>query len=328
MLARAGLAAGGVGAAVLYRAAPSRAQTVADTMVITPPSGSQALRALPTGAVDASVSVGGALNLDNSGSTGAGAVLYSNRGADAAGRLFVVNQDNPANPQHAVRVENAGVAHTVSIYHNPAGGTGDATAEALDVVSTNPLDTTVGVHGRESGRGTVKITHEMPDSGSDSGASAVSICLLGSGTQAQGIFIGNDAGNQTTGLLLNVRNGGPGTDRLRLTPNGRMELPVAGPSGGLLIGPDTTLYRSAPQVLTVPGSMEMRSALVHSNVTLSAKAVNPSPPMAGSARIYVKDAYLVLQWTDGVRTLYTTIELDNLGPYPATPRVTTDVSAP
>ena len=68
---------------------------------------------------------GGALNLDNSGSSGAGAVLYSNRGADALGRLLVVNQANPANPQHAVRIQNAGTAHTVSIFHDPAGGAGD-----------------------------------------------------------------------------------------------------------------------------------------------------------------------------------------------------------
>src|SRR5205085_5140974 len=86
VLARAGLAAGGVGVAVLHGAAPSRAQAVGETMDIAPPAGDPALRLVPSGAVATSVSVGGALNLDNSGSTGAGAVLYSNRGADATGR--------------------------------------------------------------------------------------------------------------------------------------------------------------------------------------------------------------------------------------------------
>src|SRR4051794_9668020 len=185
------------------------AQTVGETMEVAPPAGDPALRLMPTGNVAPSASAGGAMNLDNSGSTGAGAVLYSHRGADAVGRLLVVNQDNAGNPQHAVRIENAGTAHTLSIYHDPAGGAGDPTAEALDVVSTNPLDTTVGVHGREEGRGTVKIMHEKP-AGSDADASALSICLLGGGTEAQGIFIGNDAGNVTTGRLLNIRNGGPG----------------------------------------------------------------------------------------------------------------------
>ena len=105
---------------------------------------------------------GGALNLDNSGSTGAGAVLCSNRGADALGRLLVVNQMNPANPQHAVRIQNAGTASTVSIYHDPAAGAGDPSAEAVDIVSTNVQDTALGVRGRESGKGTVKITHGKP----------------------------------------------------------------------------------------------------------------------------------------------------------------------
>jgi hypothetical protein len=328
LFARAGLVAGGVGVAVLHGAAPSRAQTVGETMDVAPPSGDPALRLRPSGAVASSASVGGAMNLDNSGSTGAGAVLYSHRGADAVGRLLVVNQDNAANPQHAVRIENAGTAHTLSIYHAPAGGAGDPTAEALDVVSTNPLDTTVGVHGREEGRGTVKITHEKPD-GPDANASALSICLLGGGTEAQGIFIGNDAGNVTTGPLLNIRNGGPGTERLVLTADGRMELPVPGPLGGLMIGSDSPLYRSAPKVLATSGGIEARSVLVHSCVTLTSKASNLPPPLASAqARLYTKGAKLVVQWNDGQKTLYTTIELDNPGPYPATPAITTDTTPP
>ena len=123
-----------------------------------------------------STSAGGALNLDNSASQGAGAVLYSNKGADALGRLLVVNQANPANPQQAVRIQNAGTAHTVSILHDPAGGAGDSSAEAVDIVSTNPLDTTLGVQGQEEGRGTVKITHEKP-ARPDANAAAISIAL-------------------------------------------------------------------------------------------------------------------------------------------------------
>src|SRR6476659_7543403 len=196
MLARAGLFAGGVGAVLLHGSERSLAQTAAETIAVAPPPGDAALKLNPSGAVAPSVSAGGAVNLDNSASSGAGAVLYSNRGADALGRLLVVNQDNPANPQNAVRIQNAGVAHTVSIYHDTAGGAGDSTAEAVDVGSTNPLDTTVGVRGREQGRGTVKITHDKP-TGSDANASAISIALQGAGTACQGIFIGNDAGNTT-----------------------------------------------------------------------------------------------------------------------------------
>ena len=132
-----------------------------------------------------------------------------------------------------MRIQNAGTAHTVSIFHDPAGGAGDPTAEAVDIVSTNEQDTTLGVRGRETGRGTVKITHGKPN-GSDANASALSIALEGAGTASQGIFIGNDAGNPTTGDLLHIRNGGPGTDRLRLTADGRLQLPAGGVEAGAL----------------------------------------------------------------------------------------------
>jgi hypothetical protein len=328
ILARASMIAGAVGVTVLHGAEKSFARSVGETIDIAPPAGDPALRLRSTGAVDPSVSIGGAFNLDNSGATGAGAVLYSHRGADALGRLLVVNQDNAANPQHAVRVENAGTAHTVSIFHNPAGGAGDATAQALDVVSTNPLDTTVGVHGHEERRGTVKITHEKP-SGSDSDASALSICLIGERTAAQGIYIGNDAGIATTGPLLNIRNGGPGSERLVLTADGQVELPVKGANGGLLIGSDASIYRAAPRVVCINGGLEVRSLLAHTAVTMTSKAGNlPPPPPLTQARMYVKGAKLVVQWNDGSNTLYTTIELDNPGPYPAVPTITTDTTPP
>ncbi len=268
------------------------------------------------------------MNLDNSASTGAGAVLYSDRGADAAGRLLIVNQSNAANPQHAVRIQNTGLAHTVSIYHDPAGGAGDPTAEALDVVSTNPLDTTVGIRGREEGRGTVKITHEKP-AGPDANASALSICLLGNGTAAQGIYIGNDAGIATTGPLLNIRNGGPGSERLALTADGRLELPVPGPQGGLVIGSDANLYRSARSMLATAGGLEVRTLLAHQSVTISVRAANPpAPTAAAQARMYLRGAKLVIQWNTGQQILYTAIPLDSPGPYPATAAVTTDITPP
>jgi len=212
-----------------------------------------------------STSVGGALNLDNSASRGAGAVLYSTQGADALGRLLVVNQANPANPQQAVRIQNAGTAHTVSILHDPAGGAGDSSAEAVDIVSTNPLDTTLGIQGQEEGRGTVKITHEKP-ARSDANAAALSIALQGAGTACQGIFIGNDAGNPTTGKLLNIRNGGPTAKRLALTAAGQLELPVQGPDGGIVIGDDARLYRSADGVLATDGGIAVADRVLLTSV--------------------------------------------------------------
>ena len=177
LVARQGRAsAGGVGVALLHGSERAHAQTIGETVDIAPPAGDAALKLRPSGSVAPSTSAGGALNLDNSASQGAGAVLYSNQGADALGRLLVVNQANPANPQHAVRIQNAGTANTVSILHDPAGGAGDSSAEAVDIVSTNPLDTTLGVRGQEEGRGTVKITHEKP-ARADANASALSIAL-------------------------------------------------------------------------------------------------------------------------------------------------------
>jgi len=265
LLARAGLVAGAVGAALLNRPAAAGAQTVQETVDIAPPGGDPALKLRPSGPVAPSASAGGALNLDNSASQGAGAVLYSSRGADALGRLLVVNQASPANPQQAVRIQNAGTAHTVSILHDPAGGAGDSSAEAVDIVSTNPLDTTLGVQGQEEGRGTVKITHEKPVR-SDANAAAISIALQGAGTACQGIFIGNDAGNPTTGKLLNIRNGGPGERRLALTADGQLQLPVQGPAGGLTIGDDAHLYRSDEGTLATDAGMAVGGRVVLTNI--------------------------------------------------------------
>jgi Hyaluronidase protein (HylP) len=258
MLARAGVAAGALGLLGLPDAAHAATTRFDDTVEVAPPAGATALRLVCSGSVPYSAVTGGALNLDNSGSSGAGAVLYSNRGADALGRLLMVNQAHPANPQHAVRIQNSGTAHTVSIFHDPAGGAGDPTAEAVDIVSTNEQDTTLGVRGRETGKGTVKITHGKPG-GSDADASALSIALEGADTACQGIYIGNDADNPTTGDLLHIRNGGPGTERLRLTAPGRLELNTQGPEGGLVVGGDSNLYRADAGLLATDGGIRLGS---------------------------------------------------------------------
>jgi hypothetical protein len=327
LLAKAGLLAGSVGAILLNGSERALAQSINETTQISPPSGDQALKLVPSGAVSPSVSAGGALNVDNTGSSGAGVVIYSDQGSGALGRLLVVNQANMANPQSAVRIQNAGTAHSVSIYHDPAGGAGDSSAEALDVVSTNRLDTALGVRGREEGKGTVKITHVKP-AAADAGAAALSIALRGAGTACQGIFIGNDAGNPTTGRLLNIRNGGPDSERLVLTADGMVELPVQGPAGGLVIGSDAKLYRSARNVLSTDGAVRA-NVLQGQSIQLAAKSVNaPAPAADLQARLYVKAGKLVIQWNKGGTVLYTTIPLDSSGPYPVTAAVTTDTTPP
>jgi hypothetical protein len=267
LLAKIGAAAGVAAVIAFPDAARAAVTRFTDTVEVIPPSGSPALIVVPSGNVPVSASAGGALNVDNSGSTGAGAVLYSGRGADALGRLLLVNQANAGNPQHAVRIENAGIAHTVSIFHDPAGGAGDPTAEAVDIVSTNELDTALGVRGRETGKGTVKITHEKP-SGPDADASALSIALAGAGTACQGIYIGNDAGNPTTGDLLHIRNGGPGSDRLRLTADGELQLPVGGVEAAAFavnasIPGNGALNQTFVQVSGVNGEIKTFSSFQH-----------------------------------------------------------------
>ena len=215
------------------RPRPRRGHRFDDTVEIVPPAGAAALRLVCSGTCRTPPSTGGALNLDNSGSTGAGAVLYSNRGADALGRLLVVNQANPANPQHAVRIQNAGTAHTVSIFHDPAGGAGDPTAEAVDIVSTNEQDTTLGVRGRETGKGTVKITHGKPPARTRTPPP----CRSRSRAPVPPARASSSATTRATrprATCCTSATAGPGTDRLRLTAAGRLELAVQGSEGGIV----------------------------------------------------------------------------------------------
>src|SRR5262245_14035186 len=83
LLAKAGLIAGGVGAVMLHGSEQALARSLRETMRITPPPDQAALKIVPSGAVPQSVSVGGAINLDNTLSRGAGLVLFSNHGNTA-----------------------------------------------------------------------------------------------------------------------------------------------------------------------------------------------------------------------------------------------------
>ena len=166
-----------------------------------------------TGDGGASTSIGGSVLVNPDGGTGAGVVIYSNRGADAAGRLLVVRADNAANPQQAVRVEQDGTGHAISVSHNPAGGAGDATAEALDIISTNTLDTTVGIQGAEEAKATVKITHEKAAGGAGGSDAAAAVLRLNwetsdaAATAVQGIYAYSEDGSVTTGDLIEMYSG-------------------------------------------------------------------------------------------------------------------------
>jgi hypothetical protein len=93
-------------------------------------------------------------------------------------------------------------------------------------VSTNANNTTVGVRGRETGRGTLKVTNERQDGRSNVNAAAASLSLEALGaepTNAQGIFL-NAPGQGTTGKLLNLRN--QGVERFVVGPDGAVTLQV------------------------------------------------------------------------------------------------------
>jgi hypothetical protein len=216
---------------------------------ITGAADQQILVARPNGAVPVSSSAGGAINVDTTGTTGPGVVLYSNRGADALSRLLSVRVDHAANPFSAIYSQYKGAGHGVVIDHQGNG----AASVGLNLTSTNTADTTLGIRGRENGRGTIKATHEnwSGSATGDQNASVLSLRLnapdaAGSGganlTAAQGIFLDTEDG-PTTGKLINIRQ--QGRERF-----------VVGPDGDLLTGGHNLnefhMARRASDVFSMP----------------------------------------------------------------------------
>ena len=85
-------------------------------------------------------SVGGALLIEMTGSTGAGLVIYSNH-ATSTRRLFQVKADNTGYGTQVAQFTQDGTSHCVSIVQNSTG----TSANALVITSVNPNDTTVGI---------------------------------------------------------------------------------------------------------------------------------------------------------------------------------------
>lgn len=205
---------------------------------ISRPSTSQ-LRVTPTGNASSSSSVGGAVNITNTASTGAGLVVYSTQAAPT-GHLIVARANNATFNQQAIYAEYVGTSHAVTINHQ---GTGTASS-ALNIASTNTQHSALGVGGVETDRGTVKITHT--GTGTDVNASALSIDLAGSGTASQGIFVTSTSGG-TTGTLLHLRNGGTGA-LVEVTAAGALKF------GSGTGATDSTISRSGANALTTAGN--------------------------------------------------------------------------
>lgn len=202
------------------------------------------LRITPNANASASTSVGGALNITNTGSTGAGLVVYSNQAAPT-GHLIAARADNAAFNQVPFYAESHGTSHSISVNHQ---GTG-ANSSGINIASNNTAASTLQVSGVETGRGSIKVSHT--GSGTDANASALSIDLLGTGTAAQGIFVTSTTG-PTTGALVHLRNGGTGA-LVEVTATGDMKF------GSGTGATDSTLNRSGTNALATPGFFAMGS---------------------------------------------------------------------
>ena len=176
MLARAGLAAGGLG----LLAAPGSAQAVTthfdDMVEVVPPPGIAALRLVCSGSVPQSTSVGGASQprQQRVERRRRRPLLgpWRRRARPAAGREPGQRANPSSGPDPERRDGDTPFRSSTTRPEAPA------TRPPRRSTSSRPTSRTPrsGVHGRETGRGTVKITHGKPD-GSDDNASALSIAL-------------------------------------------------------------------------------------------------------------------------------------------------------
>ncbi len=114
---------------------------------------------------------------------------------DAIAQLVFIKQTGPG-------------GHALTAY---LAGTGGTTQSAVNAVSDNPAASAVQITGKETSRGTLKITHKGYADGSDSGAAAISIDLQtasggSSGTTAGGIFITSTTDNPYAAGNLHMLN--------------------------------------------------------------------------------------------------------------------------
>jgi hypothetical protein len=142
-----------------------------------------------------------------------------------------------------------GSSHAVIIQRNAGNpSNGNVLLVTADDLGTdaNPMDSTIGISGYETAKGTVKITHHRPVAAvtvADGNASILSLLLDGAGSTAQGIFLDTAIGGTYTGKLLNIRS--ETADRLVLTGAGQLQLPVSGSTGGIVVGGDCELFRTS-----------------------------------------------------------------------------------
>lgn len=233
------------------------------------------LRITPTANASVSSSVGGALNITNTASNGAGLVVYS-ANADPSGHLIVARANNATFDQSAIYSEYVGTSHAVSINHQ---GTG-LNSSALNIASNNVSHSALGVSGVETARGTIKVSHSGT-AGADASAAALSIDLMGAGTACQGIFVTSTTGG-TTGPLLHLRNGGTGA-LVQVAADGDLDF------GSGTGATDTKLYRSGVNALETPGFFAMGSGQSGGQFSIFGNAANSLRLGSGGGGIAVAE---------------------------------------
>jgi Hyaluronidase protein (HylP) len=218
--------------------------------IITNPSTSAAIQIIQTGNAAASTSVGGALNINNTGSTGAGLVVYSAQ-ASPSGRLGVFNANHATFSQTCLYTTTAGTGHALAANNS---ATNNATGSAGNFTSSNVGASCLQVSGSETGRGSIKVTHT--GTGTDGNASAISVDCAGTGTAAQGIFV-DATGGGTTGALLNLRNNG--SQILKVYTDATFAIPTVQLGNG---GPLITTGAGTPEsAVTAPvGSLYLNTS--------------------------------------------------------------------
>lgn len=226
------------------------------------PGPNVALQVTQTGNAPASTSVGGAINVDNSLSSGAGIVVFSSNAAPS-GRLIVGRSSSATFSQTVAFFQQAGTGHAL---HADLTQTSSSSASALNVTSANTANSAVFISGVETGRGTVKITHT--GTGTDAAAAGLSIDLAGSGTASQGIFI-DATGGGTTGDLMDLRNSSNQLFKLG-SETGTIARPRMTLGNG---GPIITFHTTSPEgVISAPvGSFCLNSGGTSANTTAYVK---------------------------------------------------------
>ncbi|WP_411073291.1 hyaluronoglucosaminidase [Streptomyces sp. cmx-4-25] len=181
---------------------------------------------------------------------------------------------------------SSSTAHTVTINHKATSGE----AVALNVTSENPDTSAMYLTGKETTRGTLKISHIGYADGSDGGASALSIDLKTSGTASQGIYLTATNG-ATKGALIALRNN-PGLDDFVVKGSGHAGI-------GINRGDAPQSQLHVVQRSTAPSALLLEGSARLANVTVEP---TNAPAALGGGSLYAQGGALFWKGGSGAVT--------------------------